>query len=288
MPSTVEVACVVIGALFILISLLGGGFKFLGSEVLNSVGRNERIVAAVIGMLFVLVGLISTFYTRMSQSSLEQSPVVQLSTVTPTVAPIPTSTTLTNPSPTALPPTIEPTPVPPIVEPSSTSTAQPIPTIQESSPTPEAPTITLPIPTLTPSILEVGEATEQDGVALRLVDGDFVDDNLFTSWRLTNNTGAPLRVSFGAYNFTAKDNNGNDLEVLGFQVPTPNGYDYCDPVEGFVIPDGGSVENVPCRLNLPLRILYSSGSCATTEITITVRDLSRITRAEWKILTPRC
>ena len=119
-----------------------------------------------------------------------------------------------------------------------------------------------------------------------MVSQEFQGKDLFTKWKLTNNTGNTLRISISGDNFTATDNNGNNLTVLGFQVPIPGGWSFCNPVAGKELPSGGSINNADC--DYPLRIQFNPADCNIEDIIITVRDVSRIEFSKWKVPVSKC
>jgi hypothetical protein len=57
MPENIAMAVFVFGAVLLLISLLGGGFKIFGAEVTGAVGPTGRIIAGVGGAVVLIVGL---------------------------------------------------------------------------------------------------------------------------------------------------------------------------------------------------------------------------------------
>ncbi len=68
MPSTIELALVVLGAILILISILGGKFKIFGADIEGTTGKFGRIVAFVLGLIFIFIAIImddsSSFWDR--------------------------------------------------------------------------------------------------------------------------------------------------------------------------------------------------------------------------------
>lgn len=61
MPQSITIAAFVLGAVLVLIALLGGGFKIFGTEVSGTTGTVQRIVAGALGALLIVVGLVGSF-----------------------------------------------------------------------------------------------------------------------------------------------------------------------------------------------------------------------------------
>jgi len=61
MPQTITIAAFVFGAVLLLIALIGGRFKIFGAEVSEVVGRTTRVIAAVAGIVFIVIGLYGSF-----------------------------------------------------------------------------------------------------------------------------------------------------------------------------------------------------------------------------------
>lgn len=154
------------------------------------------------------------------------------------------------------------------------------------APTPEpivvvATPTSAPMPSATPepnntpagSVLGEGDTWKQDGAELTLVKVDFGAKQTNIAWRFKNNTGGPLLVQYSGDNFTVKDNLGHVLKNLGFQ--NFNNWHINE-----VFPPGKSVDNAGMN---PLLIEADLSNSQITEITITVRDVSRIKLAEWKV-----
>jgi hypothetical protein len=57
MPQNIAIAAFVLGAVLLLASLLTGGFKIFGAEVTGTVGKTGRVLAFVLGLVFVMVGI---------------------------------------------------------------------------------------------------------------------------------------------------------------------------------------------------------------------------------------
>ncbi len=91
MPSTIELALVVLGAILILISILGGKFKIFGADIEGTTGRFGRIIAFVLGLVFIFIAIImdDSSLSGTSQSASEPQTVSSSSTATPASTSIP-------------------------------------------------------------------------------------------------------------------------------------------------------------------------------------------------------
>ncbi len=69
MPQNITTAAFVLGAVLLLISLIGGGFKIFGAEVNNSVNRWVRVIAFILGAFFLIVGLFNPFERTLPSST---------------------------------------------------------------------------------------------------------------------------------------------------------------------------------------------------------------------------
>ncbi len=59
MPSTISIALIVLGAVLILVSIVGGKFKIFGAEIDDeTTSRTGRIIAMVLGLIFVAAAII--------------------------------------------------------------------------------------------------------------------------------------------------------------------------------------------------------------------------------------
>ena len=61
MPQSITIGAFVFGAVLVLIALLGGGFKMFGAEIPLAMRRPQRLTAAVLGPVFILVGILGPF-----------------------------------------------------------------------------------------------------------------------------------------------------------------------------------------------------------------------------------
>lgn len=59
MPSSLAIAAFVLGAVLLLIALLGGQFKIFGAEVSGVAGRPGRILAGAVASVFLVIGLLA-------------------------------------------------------------------------------------------------------------------------------------------------------------------------------------------------------------------------------------
>lgn len=57
MPGNVSIAAFVLGAVLLLISLIGGRFKIFGVEISKTAGRFSRIISGILGLLLVSFGI---------------------------------------------------------------------------------------------------------------------------------------------------------------------------------------------------------------------------------------
>lgn len=129
MPQSNEGVLLVIGALFLLLGLLGGGFEVAAFKV-PPVGKYTRAIALALGALVFGVGLFRLLFS-------------------PAPIPIPiAAVTLVPTAPPTAPPTL--TPIPPTLtsEPSPTILPTPTSTIPPPTPTPTNPPPTVISPTL--------------------------------------------------------------------------------------------------------------------------------------------
>lgn len=56
MPGTLSIGAFVLGAVLLLVALLSGGFKIFGAEVSGGTSTTARVIAFVLGLLFIGVG----------------------------------------------------------------------------------------------------------------------------------------------------------------------------------------------------------------------------------------
>jgi hypothetical protein len=66
MPQSITIAAFVLGAVLLLIGLLGGGFKIFGAEVSGNAGQGPRVAAGGLGALFIAIGLVGSLLSSTS------------------------------------------------------------------------------------------------------------------------------------------------------------------------------------------------------------------------------
>jgi hypothetical protein len=86
MPSTLSVAAFVCGAIFLLIAVVGGPLKLFGAETLGRPSLAERLLAAVVGGVFI-IGALGIFALEQSNTKLRNSPLT-VPTAIPTAKPL--------------------------------------------------------------------------------------------------------------------------------------------------------------------------------------------------------
>ena len=59
MPASLPLAIFIFGAALLFIGLLGGSFKLFGAEVAGTVGPRVRVAALVLGVVFIILGMVS-------------------------------------------------------------------------------------------------------------------------------------------------------------------------------------------------------------------------------------
>jgi len=74
MPQNITTAAFVLGAVLLLISLLGGGFKIFGAEVRSSVSGWGRVTSFILGVFFLIVGLFNPFERTLPSSTSSTTP----------------------------------------------------------------------------------------------------------------------------------------------------------------------------------------------------------------------
>jgi hypothetical protein len=96
-------------------------------------------------------------------------------------------------------------------------------------------------------------------------------DRVITSWRFTNNTGQSLSVEYNSRNFSAQDNLGEQKDIENCQG--------CDVIR--ILQPGESVFSD--TTTYAITVFADLSNSQINEITITVRGISRINQAKWKI-----
>jgi hypothetical protein len=96
MPQTVTIAAFVLGAIFLLIAVLGGQFEAFGFKLPEQSGKNVRIASALLSIPFILYGIIQNTRGPAAQTVAAQStPAAQAATAQPAPAqPAPQRATL--------------------------------------------------------------------------------------------------------------------------------------------------------------------------------------------------
>lgn len=99
MPPSITIGSFVLGAVLLLIAILSGGFKIFGAEVSGNTSVVGRLVAFVLGIIFILIGF--SGYEGKLNTRLE-----------PTPTPITTPTAYQKPVDNDPTPATKPTPIP--------------------------------------------------------------------------------------------------------------------------------------------------------------------------------
>lgn len=152
MPQSTEGVLLVIGALFFLIGLLGGGFEVSAIKI-PPIEKYPRAVLFGMGILLLLAGLFRILFPAAPLVTTATNTVVAVITVPPptlaqnlvTTTPIPSTST---PPPTVTPPPPTATPLPP--------TATPLPPTQTPAPPTPTPVTATPLASSTPALLSTG------------------------------------------------------------------------------------------------------------------------------------
>lgn len=143
-------------------------------------------------------------------------------------------------------------------------------------------TATLPPPTPIPENppLNVGESLKQEDVSLTLRRVVPRPNGVFLYWDLKNDTGKTISLDFSLTNFNAEDIMSKEqLKVVGYVADNGSGGCEVTGVSGFL--EAGKSLYWPC--NYPLFIEADLVSTKVREIIVTVSDISRIKRVQWKI-----
>jgi hypothetical protein len=237
---------------------------------MSSSDTKGRILAAIIGGVFVLIAAIITGVFQIQSSKPPAQDVqtqVGLAAMTQLTPPSRTpAATLSRPTDTvSLAATTSPS-IPATVQPPTATTAPAPPSATTSSGT----------------ILTAGETWIGDGIRLTLERVQWKPDSAWIGivdlWLyLENNTSHELLVSFGEHNFDLRDNLGNPYtskclyqEPYSYVLPAGQGRylsDSCTPVDSTMFT--GDFFNA-----------------AVTQLTLTVKQLSRIDEAHWTIDVP--
>ena len=132
------------------------------------------------------------------------------------------------------------------------------------------------------TLLDIGQTWKEDGAELTLTKRTFIQNALLLEWEFKNNTNQELAVSFDENNFLAKTNLGADLEIKGFTYA--NTYAIDGKLNIFLQP-GQVIQNKNSYHPLVINLDISNKDIA--EVIITVNNISRIEKAQWKIPIPR-
>ncbi len=89
MPVSIAIALVVLGAILILIAVLGGRFKIFGADIEGTTGGFGRVIAGVLGLIFIVIAIILNFAgpSGTNQPANQSQTVSSSSTATPLPAP---------------------------------------------------------------------------------------------------------------------------------------------------------------------------------------------------------
>jgi len=74
MPQSITIAAFVLGAVLLLIALLGGNFKIFGAEVSGSPGQGPRMLAGGLGVLFIAIGLLGSLGSSKPDAEQRETP----------------------------------------------------------------------------------------------------------------------------------------------------------------------------------------------------------------------
>lgn len=119
MPQSTEGVLLVIGALFFLIGLLGGGFEVSAIKI-PPIEKYPRAVVFGMGIVLLIAGLFRILFPATPVITPALNTVVAVATLPPPTVPIASSPTQPPPSATPVPPTF--TPIPPTATLAATST----------------------------------------------------------------------------------------------------------------------------------------------------------------------
>ena len=166
-------------------------------------------------------------------------------------------------------------------------------------PTPEPPTTPTPEFTTPGSILAFLETWRGDGVDLTLTTAELCVDcseyygQIRLDWVLENKTSQDLIASYDKDSFAARDNLGNELQIIGWAGKViPLGPQNCKDAT-FTLPRRKSIAlSTPCtskNADDPYRlgVIADLADKDLTEVIVTVKGVSRINGAEWRVTTPR-
>lgn len=230
------------------------------------------VLGVIIGLL--LVGACVLTWTVFRGPAV--TPVANLPTAVPTVAPGVTQVEVTREVPVVVTATPMPVTDTPISAPTGT------PTVARS------PTQTPLVDTAPGTILDVGQSWEQNGISLVLFSFEFDPDNddfygqLYTTWKFANRSPNDIILTIGSSHFSAHTNQGTSLTVLGFY----NQSFWCDD-ETVVVKASDMFDFSflcgPGSSGYQLPIVVDLGNRQITEVLVTANDISAISGATWRI-----
>lgn len=238
--------------------------------------NHQKRLAGVLAVLLVVTSLIWTGYELGRRDALA-SPVAGSSGTVPTIAAQPTEMPSASPSRIPVPTALLSTNIPSPTE-TSSPTTPPTATAEPPTPTPDN--------TPPGTILDVGQTWKQDGAEFTLLDTlDYETAAVVTDWRFTNNTAHDLLVYYGNESFSAKDNLGNKLKIIGF-IDAYGGCPWLgsgNNTKGMILKSGEGVQNTGCIKSIRLHIQVDLANKQIKEIIVTASDISRIKQAQWRI-----
>jgi len=147
MPSTNEGILLVVGAIFLLIGLLGGGVEIAAAKI-PSVGKYPRIFSVGVGVILMGIAIIRLIFPPLSPQPTADLTKVETPTPPPTSITVVSTETPVPPTNTPAPPTDIPIPPTNTPVPESTNTPEPRNTPQPPTSTPKP--ANTPKPTNTP------------------------------------------------------------------------------------------------------------------------------------------
>src|SRR6185503_9480034 len=117
MPPSVLLGTFILGAILLLVALLGGAFELFNAKVLGPVGKIERVIAGIVGTVLIIIALANPFERTSTSFSPSPSTAVVSTVFTPTSLPSTAISATASPTPAALQ---QPTPQSTVVNPPPT------------------------------------------------------------------------------------------------------------------------------------------------------------------------